>query len=494
MIERNITTMIDKRKKSISRTSRELLESLRKTGFKFAEEIEWPELDVPVPEDLQDETLEEWASLQEQNYRMADAALRKKYGNAMEGVLRKEGIIPEGLAFLDEDFAIDGTDMKDLKRALALFDLRTRVWVYDGFNFRVYSYRQRVADGCKFAVLNPDEISISSISDYLDDSNNTVTLTKRDLMSLGIGGAEMRDILREGFFLMYHHPDPEENAGSTEVFVPSKAFLATFCKSLGVGKLEVGPSPFRDLYIAHLLSEVTKQIEMVSRTGAKNTNKAFACLANVFLPPMQEAIEVSKVISVKGDTKARLLNWHIDHTVTEVNFVFPNLAENGLIPGFRYSASAIGDRAVTIESILVTENGGMAVFGETKATHSANYSQFKPISDYMADEFPILKVVVKKLGRYCSTDVKNIHDEADRILGTGKKSMGTNNGHGKKKYAEALKKFPTDPGTGADVLREIFRYSAEVETAGIEGRISHCLRTTVAHSFGYQLMNLSRIM
>jgi hypothetical protein len=237
--------------------------------------------------------------------------------------------------------------LRDMDRAF------TRQQFYP-YNLSLLSFVGRSRNGsCRFVELIPDEINIDRFrpdqKNYFYDNRYDVNLSRDQTDRLGLMDEYIEMIRKTGFLL--------KDQESDTLLVPDELFLSSFCRSLGIGKLQKRENDdntiLRDIYLAERMSLATEPIMITAR----RIHRATFCAIGVFKDFCRPESEDD------NDTLKRLLTGYAKHPVKMVSFMF--LSERNCINyrieddansefsyGIQFSFSDTGDESYRITPLL----------------------------------------------------------------------------------------------------------------------------------------------
>ena len=206
---------------------------------------------------------------------------------------------------------------------------------------------------------------IKLIPDYMDmrffmPNNMDQFYFKSEMKTKGIVSCEkfrkaqitdkqINEIEDVGFFMQLI--DPKKH--SAFILIPSKNFFTPFCRKLGIGKVNYGIDPIRDIYLASRLKDANPFV-IVYRTNAPATyGKAFTCFSEKTVKIEQSCIFDYKDALAKIEPNI-IRSWQYTHTRTDIDFSYParsiNLKQKCKITlGTRLSFSDIGECAFRLQ-------------------------------------------------------------------------------------------------------------------------------------------------
>lgn len=309
-------------------------------------------------------------------------------------------------SFLDEDFVLE--DFKEGNMCQAVQELSDATYLkkIEPCQMKIYSLtgeRDYENDLFHIILIDPDYADIRMIVNkdprkaYFQKGNGNIGCIKLDyLRNLGMTEKQLREIEEIGFFLQY------KGDKKLLTLIPSKAFLATLCRQLGIGKVNGDePDPIRDVYLASRLRK-TDEFSIIYRKNQKGYGKVFGCFSPKFAYVPQNIIfefmeELSKMEGVNGAISIR--KWKITHFYTVIDFIADDLVENingvKITPGFRLTLSDVGDSSYTIESTLCL-CGGVVLFNDkTIRRHTGTLDVQSLVKAYNRN----FKVLIKAMNR-----------------------------------------------------------------------------------------------
>ena len=212
---------------------------------------------------------------------------------------------------------------------------------------------------------------IKLIPDYMDmrffmPNNMDQFYFKSEMKTKGIVSCEkfrkaqitdkqINEIEDVGFFMQLI--DPKKH--SAFILIPSKNFFTPFCRKLGIGKVNYGIDPIRDIYLASRLKDANPFVIVYRTNDPATYGKAFTCFSEKTVKIEQSCIFDYKDALAKIEPNI-IRSWQYTHTRTDIDFSYParsiNLKQKCKITlGTRLSFSDIGNvRSVCRTAFLQT--------------------------------------------------------------------------------------------------------------------------------------------
>lgn len=367
-----------------------------------------------------------------------------------------------GNHYLDDDWSVSGTEETDFRILIKEVSDTTYTKVINPANFLIYSllgYKKIKDQAFKIAIIDPDFASMGILisngkEPYFSKDNKTIGYLKLEqLKEQGVTDEQIQEIENAGFLLQYR------TEKRILTLMPSKMLLATLCRQLGIGKLNSGPEPLRDIYLASQMGQ-RKKFKMVYRKYQGNA-KAFACFGLKYCAAPQTIIlDILDSLREKAFTESvQVIYWKICHSNTIADFVFPNMEMETehikLTPGVRLTTSDIGDSSYTLQNILYV-NGHTIVLNELVAKKHTSQLEISEFVDYYAkDIFPSLILILSRIEKLKSMKIKCKKAAIACLLSKinlyhvlGQKNTQS--------FKEAfLNQLPEQECTGRDVISEI---------------------------------------
>ena len=333
-----------------------------------------------------------------------------------------------GSEFLNEDFEILGTGEDGMYGTLKEFSEHTVYREVDPNRFVIFSLvrcRRHLDEPFAAIRISPDDadarILIPSSMEqvfFSKKNKNFGTVSTDAMRRMGMTESQLEDIEKAGFFLQY--PLTEKR---TMTLIPSKAFLATLCQRLGIGKLNAGIDVLRNAYLASMMRDAEPFVLVYRDNG--RYGKAFGCFSLKFEKKPQTVIfDFMKCLQEKGEVSVR--EWRLNHFITNVNFAFhdyilPAIGESEeskakITPGVRLSLSDIGDSSYVLQNALYAD-GGAAFLSETvKHSHKGTLNVEDMVSRYYNEEYPKLFRVMEQLDGLGDMKVKSQKKVIQKIM------------------------------------------------------------------------------
>lgn len=315
--------------------------------------------------------------------------------------------------FLNEDFELTENREDGLRQAVCEMSERTCYKLVTPSNFMIYSLlkpRDDKKDAFHVAILDPDFSDMHILTPknvaecYFRPENKTLGYVKiADLRKCGMTEEQIDEIEKNGYFLQYR------TEKSTMTLIPSKAFLSTLCRQLGIGKLNEGIDSIRNIYLASRMRD-GEPFTLVYRKSQSGYSKAFGCFSKKFPHHSQIIIfDFKDQLSAFGLVSVR--HWAINHFLTSVDFAFHDIGVRvgklKLTPGVRLSLSDVGDSSYILQNTLYT-NGGVVLFDElVSRKHTGTLEVEDMMRQYRENQYPKLKKAIALLEELDQIPVKD---------------------------------------------------------------------------------------
>lgn len=233
---------------------------------------------------------------------------------------------------------------------------------------------------------------IKLIPDYMDmrffmPNNMDQFYFKSEMKTKGIVSCEkfrkaqitdkqINEIEDVGFFMQLI--DPKKH--SAFILIPSKNFFTPFCRKLGIGKVNYGIDPIRDIYLASRLKDALAKIE-----------------PNI------------------------IRSWQYTHTRTDIDFSYParsiNLKQKCKITlGTRLSFSDIGECAFRLQNCIFTNGGTILLPQEASRKKSNKLSPEGIVKDYNSQCYMKFDKIMEQLKSYETIPVTDMQQSVWNIL------------------------------------------------------------------------------
>jgi len=331
-----------------------------------------------------------------------------------------------GTTFLDDDFEISESRENGFTLAINEMSKNTVYELVRPERFLIFSLIEPIDNNGNMKVirLNPDYMDMKL---FMPRSNNDLYFRKetgnagvqcvKKFKELGFTNTQIKEIERSGFFLQY-----QRDNGATITLIPSKAFLSTLCRQLGIGKLNEGIDPIRDIFIASKLRYADKFMLVYRKAGnaLNGHGKAFGCFTPKFShTPQTIAFDFKNKLSEFGTLSIRY--WCINHFLTNVDFAFNNIGvrveKTKITPGVRLTLSDVGDSSYRLQNALYL-NGGTVLFEDLSMTrrHSGELKVEDMVSEYRNVLYPRLNDAIAVLETLDVIKVSNKNLAIKRIM------------------------------------------------------------------------------
>lgn len=368
------------------------------------------------------------------------------------------------MKFLEESYEIVEHSEMGLFQILTHVSNRTHFELVDPVNITIFSLlREPTEDEDAFEVIKtkPAFADMRLFLPQKDGENyfstergNIGKMPYAIFLQNGASEEMLEEVKRVGYFMQV---TTEEN--SIVTLIPSKGFLATLCRCCGVGKLEEGVDPMRDIYLASRLV-YADPFTLVYRTDGR-LGKAFGCFSPKFGTTPQLIVWDFKEELLRKYKNTTVRRWEYNHFITSVDFTLNDrvfrLGKMRITPGIRFTLSDVGDASYTFRLALYC-NGGYILLPEfvsRKRSGTLNISEM--IEEFYEKCIPELYNIQCLLEKADTIPVENIGENICSILS----SYGFISAIGKTKAVEYYQKFRenTEDGTMVDVLQAILKIS-----------------------------------
>ena len=326
-------------------------------------------------------------------------------------------------SFLNEDFYIEDYREGQLQQVIEAVSDATHFLVVDPSQFKIFSMIDGSKDdSMKMLVLDPDYASVNMLipdgnkKGYFRRENGNIGNCKiQSLTQMGMTTEQIQEIKSNGFFLQYR------GEKSTLTLIPSKAFLATLCRQLGIGKLNSGPDGVRDIYLASRL-RCAEEFAIIYRKTANGYGKVFGCFSPKFAyMPQTVAFDFMDALSkLSGnESSVTIRQWKITHFYTSIYFTMDELVEviGGvkITPGVCLTLSDVGDASYSLESTLYL-NGGVVLFDDKiSRRHTGTVDATEMVDEY-SSKFQKLHDIMIQLHESLDINIPNKAKSAADLL------------------------------------------------------------------------------
>lgn len=376
--------------------------------------------------------------------------------------------------YLDDEWNVSGTDEEQFRSLIKDVSETTYTKVISPENFLIYSllgFRKIKEQAFKVAIIDPDFATIgvllpNSKGCYFSDKNKNIGLmTFEQLRKAGITDNQIQEIENEGFLLQYR------TEKRTLTLLPSKMLLATLCRQLGIGKLNSGPEPLRDIYLASQMNQ-KKKFKMVYRKYQGNA-KAFACFGpKYYAEPQTIVLDIIERLREQGFTDdISIKQWSVCHSNTIVNLEFTKMAQEfedmKITPGVRLTTSDIGDSSYTLENFLSINDNIVILKDLVARKHTSELEVDVFVKHYIKEAFPSIVLIMSRIKKLDNVRVDNKKKTVLHLLEKAQffHVLGIKNST---KVKEFLKQLPEGSCTGKNVIIEVLQIPGHLKELNIE--------------------------
>lgn len=313
---------------------------------------------------------------------------------------------------------------------------------------------------------------IKLIPDYMDmrffmPNNMDQFYFKSEMKTKGIVSCEkfrkaqitdkqINEIEDVGFFMQLI--DPKKH--SAFILIPSKNFFTPFCRKLGIGKVNYGINPFRDIYLASRLKDANPFVIVYRTNDPATYGKAFTCFSEKTVKIEQSCIFDYKDALTKIEPNI-IRSWQYTHTRTDIDFSYParsiNLKQKCKITlGTRLSFSDIGECAFRLQNCIFTNGGTILLPQEASRKKSNKLSPEGIVKDYNSQCYMKFDKIMEQLKSYETIPVTDMQQSVWNILEKLKFSSAfgfSNTRDLQKKYLSTFEK----EGDALDVVIKILK-------------------------------------
>lgn len=273
---------------------------------------------------------------------------------------------------------------------------------------------------------------IKLIPDYMDmrffmPNNMDQFYFKSEMKTKGIVSCEkfrkaqitdkqINEIEDVGFFMQLI--DPKKH--SAFILIPSKNFFTPFCRKLGIGKVNYGIDPIRDIYLASRLKDANPFVIVYRTNDPATYGKAFTCFSEKTVKIEQSCIFDYKDALAK--IKPNIIrSWQYTHTRTDIDFSYParsiNLKQKCKITlGTRLSFSDIGECAFRLQNCIFTNGGTILLPQEASRKKSNKLSPEGIVKDYNSQCYMKFDKIMEQLKSYETIPVTDMQQSVWNIL------------------------------------------------------------------------------
>ena len=267
---------------------------------------------------------------------------------------------------------------------------------------------------------------------------------------------QINEIEDVGFFMQLI--DPKKH--SAFILIPSKNFFTPFCRKLGIGKVNYGINPFRDIYLASRLKDANPFVIVYRTNDPATYGKAFTCFSEKTVKIEQSCIFDYKDALTKIEPNI-IRSWQYTHTRTDIDFSYParsiNLKQKCKITlGTRLSFSDIGECAFRLQNCIFTNGGTILLPQEASRKKSNKLSPEGIVKDYNSQCYMKFDKIMEQLKSYETIPVTDMQQSVWNILEKLKFSSAfgfSNTRDLQKKYLSTFEK----EGDALDVVIKILK-------------------------------------
>lgn len=323
--------------------------------------------------------------------------------------------------FLDEDFELFEPREAGIQKNIQKISEQTEYRIVQPCNIEIFSLisSRNGSDYFEVIKISPNYTNLRLFMPqdlnqlYFSKKNqNSGCMSLLKLKKAGMTEKQIDEIEAAGFFLQYKL----ERGYIT--LIPSKSFLATLCKQLGIGKLNSGIDPIRDIYLASRL-RYADDFTLIYRTAGAY-GKAFACFSTkVACIPQTVLFDYKKYLSEKVGTMIK--KWRYTHFTTEIDLSFNQMEINlnrkaKITPGVRLKFSDVGDCAFSLQNALYINGGAILLNDLISKKRSHKLDTKEMVEEYYTKIYPKLVSAVQKLENFENIKVPDKKQAAFQIL------------------------------------------------------------------------------
>lgn len=253
---------------------------------------------------------------------------------------------------------------------------------------------------------------------YFDPEKKTKgTISCENFRKAKITEKQISEIESVGFFLQLVNPEK----GTAFILIPSRNFFTPFCKKLGIGKVNYGIDPIRDIYLASRLKDADP-FTIVYRTNDPATyGKAFTCFSEKTVKIEQNIVFDYKKELLEYVPNTLIKYWEYTHARTDVDFSYPSRSLNlkgkcKLTPGTRLSFSDIGECAFRLQNCIYTNGGTILLPQEVSRKKSNKLNAAEITSDYYSQCYMKFDKIFEQLRVYEKIKVTDLKQSVINIL------------------------------------------------------------------------------
>lgn len=373
--------------------------------------------------------------------------------------------------FLLDSYEVEANNDLELVEFLTSVSNRTHFEVIEPTSLQVYSLLNEPnedANGIDIIKLDPAYSDMRLFlpnkgeSYFAPEKGNVGTMPYEAFLENGMTEEFLEELKTVGYFFQM-----TTEAGKKVTLIPTKGFLATLCRQLGVGKLEEGISPMRDIYLTSRFS-YCEPFTLVYRTD-KKFGKAFGCFSPNFGKTPQTVILKFKEQLMRNNPNISVRHWEYTHSITSVDFCLNNeifkLGKMKVTPGVRLSLSDIGDSSYTLQCVLYC-NGSVVTLPESiSRKRSGELDVESMVAEFLEVCTQELNNLKKLVETYKTISVTNIGLTCVAIL----KDIGFGAAIGKYQSIEIFKNFKENESSGTleDVVCQILKIPGNVKANNI---------------------------
>lgn len=367
---------------------------------------------------------------------------------------------------LNDTFSLEGKGEKKLMEDLSIIDSDTVTKTVNPLGFTIYSVESVTKDGIKCLVIDPDYMDSQLLfplkrpATYFSPGEKHYGLYTYSQLKdkMGLSEEIISEIREVGYFLKYSDVGDERI-----LLVPSKAFMSTFCRQLGVGKLPELADPIREVFIGYLLREKEDDFSITYRE-AESYGKVFSANSEKYTTIAQTEA-VKKITDCLKEKVAVSVDYYkITHYRTKIKMSLPELTESKVKIGVLLSFSEVGDESYSLQ-LGVTIRGIFFKIGSPITRSHRGEVDFKGLVDEFLESS---KNQIESL-KYCLSHLDN--EVKKDSVGTVitflnlQKAIGIN-------ACKVLPKDYKEVNNGEELLYEVIRYinSIPLKVMEIKGK------------------------
>ena len=378
--------------------------------------------------------------------------------------------------FLMDSFSIEEDGDKNLVQLLTSISNRTKFQTVEPSSIKIISLTRiptEDEDEMQVAILNPAYadariFEVRKDSYFAPEKGNFGSLPFKTLLSQGVSYEAINDIVDAGYFLQI-----ADEYGTVTTLIPSKGFMATFCKQLGFNKIREGIDPMRDLFLASRLA-LADPFKLVYRRQGKFA-KVFAAFSDKFCDTPQTIVLEFKDSLMRNFESASVRHWEYNHSITSIDFSLNKekfkLGNMQIIPGIRLSLSDIGDCAYTLQSVFFCNGTHIILPNEVVRKRSRKMNVAEMTQDFADICLPQMRVLRKEMEKSMNSNVANVGAECVKLLSNVDFASAAGQSQSRTIF-EFLETEYDYPGSGADVAIALLRLPGKMKV----NNVASCLQ------------------